>query len=74
MSITLFCASKCTAGETVKITHAVAEGLTCYLAEWWKKATLILPIPAVCQLAKFCCTLTVLPDDLRAWDACYVSG
>lgn len=74
MAKTLFCASKHTAGEAVKITDAVAEGLTCYLAEQWKKATLILHIPAVCQLAQFCCTLTALPDDLRAWDACCVPG
>lgn len=74
MAKMLFCASKCTAGEDVKITDAVAEGLTCYLAEWWKKVTLILHIPAVCQLAEFCCALTLLPNDLRAWDACCVSG
>lgn len=74
MAKTLFCASKRTAGEAVRITDAVTEGLTCYLAEHWKKTILILHIPAVCQLAKFCCTLTVLPDDLTAWDACCVSG
>lgn len=66
MAKALCCASKRTAGEAVKITDAVAEGLTCYMAEQWKKATLILHIPAVCQLATFCCALTVLPDDLRA--------
>jgi len=39
MAKALFCASKCTAGEAVKIA-AVAEGLTCSLAGWWKKVTL----------------------------------
>lgn len=26
------------------------------------------------SIRKFCCTLTVLPDDLRAWDTCSVQG
>lgn len=39
-----------------------------------EKSDLILHIPAVCQLVKFCCILTVLPDDPRVWDACCVQG
>lgn len=39
-----------------------------------EKSDLILHIPAVCQLVKFCCIPTVLPDDLRAQDACCVRG
>lgn len=40
MAKTLFCESKCTAGEAVKLTAAGAEDFTCSLAGWWKKVTL----------------------------------